>query len=153
MDLHDYIRIGNIHEATLEFNLNEIKNFNLPSIYDFKQLTIPQKNPIDVVIMRFGQLQDMIGAQVFPRILEHLEETKLTDSFIDKLHKLEKLGYLPDTQWWRDLRKLHSNFSHDYLDDYETISLYFRELMLQVPQLLDYWKNLKKKIELIEKLK
>ena len=125
MDLSDYIRIGNIHEATLEFNLREIKNFKLSSTSNFKNLTIPEKNPIDVVIMRFGQLQDMIGAQIFPRILEYLEESNPTDSFIDKLHKLEKLEYLPDVQWWRNLKKLRNNFSHDYLDDYEAIALFF----------------------------
>jgi hypothetical protein len=149
MDLSDYIRIGNIHEATLEFNLREIKNFKLSSTSNFKNLTIPEKNPIDVVIMRFGQLQDMIGAQIFPRILEYLEESNPTDSFIDKLHKLEKLEYLPDVQWWRNLRKLRNNFSHDYLDDYEAIALFFNDLMTQVPQLLDYWKKLQEKLEIL----
>lgn len=46
---------------------------------------------------RFDKLQNIIGLKIFPIIINLLEEDAV--AFIDKLNKLEKLGYIEDTNW------------------------------------------------------
>ncbi|MGJ7458779.1 hypothetical protein [Halomonas sp. RA08-2] len=36
---------------------------------------------------------------------------------IDKLNRLEKLGFLESSEQWQQLRAIRNGFSHDYPDD------------------------------------
>jgi hypothetical protein len=36
---------------------------------------------------------------------------------LDKLHRLEKLGYIEDSEQWQALRMLRNRFAHEYPDD------------------------------------
>ena len=38
---------------------------------------------------------------------------------LDKLNRLEKLGYLQNAQEWQDIRSIRNKFAHDYRDDSE----------------------------------
>jgi len=38
---------------------------------------------------------------------------------LDKLNRLEKLGYLKNAQKWQDIRSIRNKFAHDYRDDSE----------------------------------
>jgi hypothetical protein len=100
------------------------------------------------VITRFAQLQDLIGSKIFPFILETVGEFDVM-TYIDKLHRLEKLGYLHDTFWWQDLRILRNNIAHDYLEETETLVKYFSEFIIQAQRLLDYLKTLDEKLKIL----
>ena len=36
---------------------------------------------------------------------------------LDKLHRLEKLGYIENSEQWQTLRILRNRFAHEYPDD------------------------------------
>ena len=47
---------------------------------------------MDQFVFRFGRLQDTMGAQVFPAVLQLTGEYKPESTFIDRLNALEKFG-------------------------------------------------------------
>jgi hypothetical protein len=46
---------------------------------------------------------------------------------IDKLHRLEKLGYLDDGEQWHGLRVIRNRFAHDYPEDDALKAAYLNE--------------------------
>lgn len=76
-----------------------------------------QVQVLDQFILRFGKLQDAMGSRLFPAILRFLNEPFEDRPLLDKLGRLEKLGYMNDAGRWPMLRTLRNNFAHDYPDD------------------------------------
>jgi hypothetical protein len=93
---------------------------------------------------RFGKLQDIIGSKIFPIILNLLEEEAV--AFIDKLNKLEKLGYIDDANWWIELREIRNKIAHDYPDDHDLICSHLSVVILKAAELIEFWQKLKTKI-------
>lgn len=58
-----------------------------------------------------------MGARLFPSVLLYLQEPYEDRPMLDKLHRLEKLGYLEESEQWRALRMLRNRFAHEYPDD------------------------------------
>ncbi|HAA44973.1 MAG TPA: hypothetical protein DCE28_05660 [Halomonas sp.] len=72
---------------------------------------------LDQFVLRFGKLQDAIGARLMPSVLLYLQEPYEDRPMLDKLHRLEKLGYIEDSEQWQALRMLRNRFAHEYPDD------------------------------------
>ncbi|MFC0269553.1 hypothetical protein [Kushneria aurantia] len=72
---------------------------------------------LDQFVLRFGKLQDAIGTRLLPSVLRYLQEPYEDRPMLDKLHRLEKLGYLADSEQWQALRMLRNRFAHEYPDD------------------------------------
>lgn len=101
---------------------------------------------IDSLILRFAQMQDNIGKQIFPKILTLLEEDSNNLSFLDKLNKLEKLELLPSANFWKKLRETRNFISHEYPEDYEMIAEQLNTCVVQAEKLIIYWHDLRIKI-------
>jgi len=71
----------------------------------------------DQFILRFTKLQDAIGSRLFTALLEYLLEPAADQPMIDKLNRLEKLGYIERAETWQVLRSIRNRFTHDYPDD------------------------------------
>jgi len=93
---------------------------------------------------RFGKLQDIIGSKIFPLILNLLEEDAV--AFIDKLNKLEKLGYIEDANWWIELREIRNKIAHYYPDDHDLICSHISVATIKAAGLIEFWQKLKTKI-------
>lgn len=74
---------------------------------------------LDQFVLRFGKLQDAIGARLLPAILDYLQEPFEDRPMLDKLNRLEKLGYLESAEQWQQLRAIRNRFAHDYPDDHD----------------------------------
>lgn len=85
----------------------------------FAGLTDEQVQDVDQFILRFSKLQDVLGARLLPAILDFLEEPFEARPMLDKLNRLEKLGFLPSVERWQYLREVRNRFTHDYPDDPE----------------------------------
>lgn len=68
-------------------------------------------------MLRFGKLQDAIGTRLLPSVLLYLQEPYEDRPMLDKLHRLEKLGYIENSEQWQTLRILRNRFAHEYPDD------------------------------------
>ena len=141
--LKDYIQIADIHADRLTIALTKLQPIIPFSIQKLQHLSPEQLGYTDMLTTRFGKLQDVIGTKVFPLILDLLEEDAA--AFIDKLNRLEKLGYLENSSWWLELREMRNTLTHDYPDDLLR-SEHLNALIPKSYELLDFWKKFKEKI-------
>lgn len=65
------------------------------------------------------RLQDGMGGHLYPAILDYLQEPFEERPMLDKLNRLEKLGYVPNAETWQNIRSIRNKFAHDYPDDSE----------------------------------
>lgn len=145
----DFKKIADIHADRLKNAHGEVVKFAPLTASKFAELTISQVAFLDMMTTRFSKLQDIIGARIFPLILEILGEDAAT--FIDKLNKLEKLNYISEVDWWMELRELRNQITHDYPDDYEILAKHFCALIERANELVIFWDELKLKIDLLTK--
>lgn len=85
----------------------------------YAALTDEQVRSVDQFILRFTKLQDAIGARFLPALLQYLEEPYDDRPMLDKLNRLEKLGFIESAQKWQQIRDIRNKFAHDYPDDME----------------------------------
>ncbi len=72
---------------------------------------------LDQMIFRFSRLQDSIGNKLITVGLLLLGEPAEEMTMLDKLHRLEKLGVIQDTDRWLNLRELRNEFTHEYPEE------------------------------------
>lgn len=89
----------------------------------------------DQFVLRFTKLQDTIGARLFPALLDFLQEPYEDRPMLDKLHRLEKLGYLAQVDDWQTLRAIRNRFAHDYPEDDALKAAYLNEAVAAVQTL------------------
>jgi len=89
----------------------------------------------DQFVLRFTKLQDAIGTRLFPAVLSFLQEPYEDRPMLDKLHRLEKLGYLPSIEAWNMLRSIRNHFAHDYPQDDALKAAYLNEAVSAVVQM------------------
>ena len=85
----------------------------------FEHLTDAQVQSVDQFILRFTKLQDAMGGRLFPALLQYLQEQYEERPMLDKLNRLEKLGYIRSAETWQNIRSTRNKFAHDYPDDWE----------------------------------
>jgi len=81
----------------------------------------------DQFILRFTKLQDAMGARLYPALLAYLQEPFEDRPMLDKLNRLEKLGYLESVEQWNVLRAIRNRFAHDYPQDDGMRAAYLNE--------------------------
>jgi hypothetical protein len=74
---------------------------------------------LDQFVLRFGKLQDAIGSRLLPAVLSYLQEPYEHRPMLDKLNRLEQLGYLEQAEEWPRLRAIRNQFAHEYPDEPE----------------------------------
>jgi len=103
----------------------------------------------DQLILRFTKLHDTMGARLFPATLDVLQEPYEDRPMLDKLHRLEKLGYLGSVDRWHALRVIRNRFAHDYPEDDALKAAYLNEAasaVLELQELLERFAPLVRQI-------
>ena len=72
---------------------------------------------LDQFAYRFTRLQDDMGAKLFADILTALGEDAAAWPVLDRLARLEQIGWLPDAETWQRLRFIRNEFVHEYPED------------------------------------
>lgn len=102
------------HLAVLEVALHD---WQATSVIDLTGLEADrnQLRLLDQLLFRFTKLQDALGQRLVPATLAALSEPFEDWSMIDRLNRLEKLGYLEVDLWlrWRETR---NRLAHEYPD-------------------------------------
>ena len=89
----------------------------------------------DQFVLRYTKLQDAIGSRLFPSVLTILQEPYEDKPMIDKLNRLEKLGYLGSVEQWNQLRIVRNHFAHDYPSDDALKAAYLNDAVSTVQTL------------------
>ncbi len=120
----------------------------LPLKFDrISVLSIEELGYMELMMSRFSKLQDTIGAKLFPLILHFSQQDVANYSFLDILHKLEKLELLPSSSWWLKIRELRNHLVHDYPENPQLMADNFNQAVIAAKELLDYWSFLQIFIE------
>lgn len=139
-----YANIADIQSTRLKDALIQVNKLLPLSAAVLGNLPTDKLAFLDMMTTRFGKLQDIIGSKIFPIILNLLEEDAV--AFIDKLNKLEKLGYIDDATWWIELREIRNKIAHDYPDDHDLICSHISAVIVKAAELIEFWQKLKTKI-------
>ena len=70
---------------------------------------------LDAFVSRFGRLQDNLGDKFLPQLLLALAEKP--GAAIDNLDRAERLGWIESVEAWLEIRKLHNQMVHEYIED------------------------------------
>jgi hypothetical protein len=70
---------------------------------------------VDAFVARFGRLQDTLGDKLLPALLAALGERAMP--VIDRLDRAERLGLIPSSAQWMEIRQLRNQMVHEYVED------------------------------------
>jgi hypothetical protein len=97
---------------------------------------------LDQLAYRFAKLQDTLGEKVLPLLLEGAQEPlPPSATFAEKLHRLERLGYIPSAETWRLLRELRNQIAHEYPEHPAIKAAILNRLFASVGVMLDFWRH------------
>lgn len=68
---------------------------------------------VDQLLFRFSKLQDALGLRLVPATLAALAEPCEDWPMIDRLNRLEKLGFI-DVDHWLGWREIRNRLAHEY---------------------------------------
>lgn len=115
--LQDAWRECERHVYHLFHAMTSIRIFSPLTGETYTNLSDDQVQDVDQFILRFTKLQDAMGTRLFPAILQFLKEPFADRPMLDKLNRLEKLGFIESIEQWQTLRNIRNNFAHDYPND------------------------------------
>ena len=113
----------------------------------YVNLTDEQIQDIDQFILRYTKLQDTMGGRLFPAILNYLNEQFEDRPMLDKLNRLEKLGYIDSVEHWQEIRNIRNKFAHDYPDDPDKNVAHFSVALESVSGLYDILSTINKQLK------
>jgi len=106
------------HLTTLE---SALQDWHAAPAANLAQLEVDSERLriLDQLLFRFSKLQDALGLRLIPATLAVLSEPFEEWPMIDRLNRLEKLGFIEVDDWlrWREIR---NRLAHEYPDHPET---------------------------------
>jgi hypothetical protein len=128
--------IADMHAKRIEDAVQQLKN-NFPTTSQSVQhFTEQEILLIEMLTSRFAKLQDYLGANVFDLFFDETGENVNGMTMIDKLHRLEQLYILDDTQQWMEMRKVRNIIEHEYPDNPLLVSNTLNEIYKMCPILI-----------------
>jgi len=100
---------------------------------------------LDQMAYRFTKLQDTMGQQALPGILELAEEPLPPETlFAQKLQQLERPDVIPSAETWRQLRETRNAIAHECPDQPEIRAAVLNRFVQDVDKLLAFWKQIER---------
>ena len=124
------------HAERLRWAMQHLADKQPYTAASLSELTEIELAVFDQFIVRFSKLQDVMGAKLFPAVIELTHEEGELATFIDKLNRLEKIGALDSVEQWLKLREMRNQFAHEYPDDPEIQSALLNKAFGMASQLL-----------------
>ena len=149
--LDSLIEICDIHASRLHMAHVHVAPLSPFDAKIISNLQDEQISFIELLISRFTKLQDVLGAKLFPLLLDFLQAEGRPQGFLDVLHQMEKLDLLESSKQWIAMRELRNHLTHEYPDNPDLVADNLNKSIKSSSELLEYWSLLKKKIEVIKK--
>lgn len=126
--LQQAYRVCRVHDEALSDVLVDLGQRRLNSA-DLDVLGKADRRLLDQFAYRYTRLQDDMGSRLIPAVLRALGEDVAAMPVLDRLSRMEQLGWLPSAEKWADLRRIRNEFAHDYP---ETIDERFERLQMAI---------------------
>jgi len=149
--LDSILEVANLHASRIKIALEHVLLLEPITKEKLMNLEHADLGFLELLTSRFAKLQDIIGSKIFPIVLDMLQENTQNLSTLDRLHKLEKLEIIPNTQEWIEMRNTRNMVTHEYPHEYEITANNIKVIIEHAKLLLTYWDNLSKKILKLQK--
>ena len=149
--LGSLFKIAYIHAARLNYAIGHLESWMPVSSKIIQNIKENDLVYFEVYSSRFSKLQDLMGTSIFTAVLEEIGELNETMSFLDKLHKLEKLSLIEKSNQWLILRQLRNNLSHEYPEQPEIMAETFNQAFAAHTYLLNTLDRLHQYVLSLEK--
>lgn len=136
----------NLHADRIYRALLEIEKMRPLTIDSLEEMQTHELAITELLTARFAKLQDTIGEKIFPLLFVSLGEDIKGMSFIDRLNRIEKLGYIDNAHSWFCYREARNRIAHEYHDSPALMLQNLSEVISLAEKLLSYWKYLDEKI-------
>ena len=139
-----------IHIYRLIDVLNVLENIYPLSIDSLENLSLENKDKLDVLAFRFSKLQDLFGTKISREYLTVLQYPVEDKNFLELLKELDK-EKIVDIDIWSEFRGVRNSISHDYPfeDDNKIDAINY--LIKNVKYLIDITKKIKISFETFNK--
>jgi hypothetical protein len=104
------------HAEALQDALQDIQ-LRAMGLDDYTHLNKEDRRLLDQFAYRYTRLQDDMGVKLVPAVLKALGEDVAPMSALDRVARLEQLGWLASADEWQTLRQIRNQFAHDYPDN------------------------------------
>lgn len=140
--LTEAVAVCNLHAKRLNDALGDCKQYNPLTLAVMLALSKEEIYVLDSLVLRFAQLQDSIDNQTFPLLLQMLYEDSARSSYLDRLHKLEKLQLIESEIFWLDLRTVRNELVHESPYEMQQVVEQLNLCLKKSVELLEYWRFL-----------
>lgn len=139
--LQSVVNTANIHSERLKYAIEKLSSHFPLSADAVSSLSEDELPLLEFYTSRFSKLQDLMGNALFPKLLSAVGEPIDEMTFIDRLHRLEKLGVIDSTETWMKMRQMRNHLVHEYPDNPELTAEYLNDVFGFGPTLLHYLKE------------
>nr|VFK18042.1 MAG: hypothetical protein BECKLFY1418C_GA0070996_103812 [Candidatus Kentron sp. LFY] len=112
------IQVCRTHREALQDALVDLEGRRI-ELSDLARLDKADRRLLDQFAYRYTRLQDDMGTRLIPGILRALGEDVAAMPTVDRLNRMEQLGWLESAEEWSELRQIRNEFTHDYPDGIE----------------------------------
>ena len=127
--------------------LQELYPLNITKL---EEMSIENRDKLDVLAFRFSKLQDILGTKIFREYLSVLQYPVEEKNFLELLKELEK-EKIVDIDLWSELRGVRNSISHDYpLEEDEKLDA-INYLIQNVKYLINITKTIQDSFETLSK--
>lgn len=128
--------LKSLDQATkiLSETLSQCEKIGLKTEYSFLELAL-----LEALTSRFARLSDILIRKIF-RFIHHLDYEP-QETIRDTINRAEKIGLIENTIVFTKIRETRNAIAHEYL--MEDLSLLYKNVFINTPQLLDTVKRVK----------
>lgn len=137
MTLQSALEIAQIHAKRLTYAKEKLSPIFPITADKLTSLTNEELLLLELLTSRFAKLQDFMGAKLFSLFLESTGEVTDEMTFLDKIHKLEKLNIVDNADDWMMMRQVRNHLSHEYPDQPQLTAEYLNQAYGLVSKLLN----------------
>ena len=144
--VEEIIKVADIHEARIKQAIERIGHLFPVNAITVENITLSDFSWLEVLVNRFGKLQDLIGSKLVNEFLVVMKEYADKLTMLDKLNKLERFEVIESVDLWEDMRKARNQIAHEYPDKPALMAKYLNQIYDLTPKLLDIYNSLKEKL-------
>lgn len=137
------LKIADIHVGRINSAIKHIHHFFPMTEQILKNLSEEDIAWVDLLVNRFGKLQDIIGSKIIDLFLEEQEEPIETLTLLDKIHRLERLQLIESADLWKEMRRTRNHIAHEYPDTPFVMANHLNRIFELTPKLLFTFEKIK----------
>lgn len=147
MKLKELLKIADIHTERITMALSGIETLLPLDAEKVTSFTQQEMLLTDLLINRFGKLQDVLGNHIFNQLLMLTQDYEENMTMLDKIHKLEKIGVIADAEIWKKMRQARNYAAHEYPDHPELTAIHLNNIANFAPQLIQTLEKVKMEVK------